>query len=135
MGSGPAGYTAGIYAARSCMAPILVSGPQVGGQLTTTPDIENYPGFEKIGGIELMEKMRDQAKAVGVDIKRDTIVKVDFDSCPFTCYGEDGDVYESESVIIATGASARYLGLDSENKFRGFGVSACATCDGFFYKG
>ncbi len=139
IGSGPAGYTAAIYASRSCLSPILVSGPQLGGQLTTTPDIENYPGFEKVSGIELMDKMKAHAEAVGTKVITDTIVKVDFNKCPgtepFVCYGEEGDIYEADTVIIATGASARYLGLESEEKFKGFGVSGCATCDGFFYKG
>ncbi len=134
IGSGPAGYTAAIYASRSCVDSLVVAGTQVGGQLTTTSDIENYPGFAKISGLDLMDNMKNHVEALGTTIISDTIVKVDFDKRPFTCYGEEGNIYESDAVIIATGASARYLGLESEEKFRGFGVSACATCDGFFYK-
>ncbi len=135
IGSGPAGYTAAIYAARACLEPVIVAGPQIGGQLTTTPDIENYPGFEKISGLDLMDNMKEHAEKLGTKIYTDVITKVDFEKCPFTCYGENGDIYESSTVIIATGASARYLGLESEEKYKGFGVSGCATCDGFFYRG
>lgn len=136
IGSGPAGYTAGIYAARAGMNPVLVSGNQIGGQLTITTDIENFPGFpEPIGGLELMQRMKDQAENVGVKMITDTITEVDFSQAPFHCNSEGGNLYCADSIIIATGASARWLGLDSEKKFLGFGVSACATCDGFFYRG
>ncbi len=135
IGSGPAGYTAGIYAARAGLKPILVSGQQIGGQLTMTNDIENFPGFETpVSGLELMERMRNQALNVGVQIIDDMITEVDFKHKPFECNSENNNLYCGESVIIATGASARWLGLESETKFRGFGVSACATCDGFFYR-
>lgn len=136
IGSGPAGYTAGIYAARSGLNPILVSGNQEGGQLTITTEIENFPGFpEPIGGLELMQRMKQQAENVGVTLVTDLIRHVDFSSRPFICTSENGNTFVADSVIIATGASARWLGLDSEKKFLGFGVSGCATCDGFFYRG
>lgn len=136
IGSGPAGYTAGIYAARSGLSPILVSGNQEGGQLTITSEIENFPGFpDPIGGLELMQRMKQQAQNVGVTLIRDLIRKVDFSSRPFVCTSENGNTFIADSVIIATGASARWLGLESEKKFLGFGVSGCATCDGFFYRG
>lgn len=136
IGSGPAGYTAGIYAARAGLNPVLVSGNQIGGQLTITTDVENFPGFpEPIGGIDLMQRMKEQAENVGVTIVSDIINEVDFSSAPFHCNSEDNNLYCGDSVIIATGASARWLGLESEKKFLGFGVSACATCDGFFYRG
>ena len=135
IGSGPAGYTAAIYAARAMLNPILVSGMEPGGQLTTTTDVENYPGFsDVIQGPWLMEEMRKQAEAVGTIFKNDMIKEVDFKKYPLELLGESGDKYTAETVIIATGAQARWLNLDSEKKFRGFGVSACATCDGFFYK-
>lgn len=134
IGSGPAGYTAAIYAARANMEPILVEGMQPGGQLTITTDVENFPGFPEIQGPELMAHMREQAEKVGTKIISDHIKSVDFSKRPFTAIGESGDDYEGASVILSTGASARWLGLDSEEKFSGFGVSACATCDGFFYK-
>lgn len=136
IGSGPAGYTAGIYAARSGLNPILVSGNQEGGQLTITTEIENFPGFpEPIGGLELMQRMKQQAENVGVTLVTDLIRKVDFSSRPFVCTSENDNTFIADSVIIATGASARWLGLESEKKFLGFGVSGCATCDGFFYRG
>ena len=136
IGSGPAGYTAGIYAARSGLNPILVSGNQEGGQLTITTEIENFPGFpEPIGGLELMQRMKQQAENVGVTLVTDLIRKVDFSSRPFVCTSENGNTFIADSVIIATGASARWLGLESEKKFLGYGVSGCATCDGFFYRG
>lgn len=136
IGSGPAGYTAGIYAARAGLNPILVSGPQVGGQLTMTGDVENFPGFpQPISGTQLMENMRMQALNVGVQIVEDKITEVDFNHKPFICSSENGNYFKSQSVIIATGASARWLGLESEKKYIGFGVSSCATCDGFFYRG
>lgn len=135
IGSGPAGYTAGIYAARAGLSPLLVSGFQKGGQLTITTDVENYPGFpEPVSGPELMERMQRQAENLGVKIIDDHITEVDFSHRPFTLISEQHS-YRADSVIIATGASARWLGLENEEKFRGFGVSGCATCDGFFYRG
>ena len=136
IGSGPAGYTAGIYAARAGLNPVLVSGPQVGGQLTMTTDIENFPGFpEPVSGPQLMGNMRLQAQNVGVRIIDDKITEVDFKNRPFVCSSENGNEFRAETVIISTGSSARWLGLESEKKYIGFGVSACATCDGFFYRG
>ena len=133
IGSGPAGYTAAIYAARAMLNPVLVSGMEPGGQLTTTTDVENYPGFsDVIQGPWLMEEMRKQAEVVGTNFKSDMIKEVNFKKSPFELLGESGDKYTAETVIIATGAQARWLNLDSEKKYRGFGVSACATCDGFF---
>lgn len=135
IGSGPAGYTAGIYAARAGLKPIIVSGEQIGGQLTITTDVENYPGFPSpIAGAELMHNMRVQAHNVGVQIVDDKIIEVDFNHQPFECNSENHNLFCGDSVIVATGASARWLGLPSEEKFRGFGVSGCATCDGFFYR-
>ena len=136
IGSGPAGYTAAIYAARAGMAPILVLGLEPGGQMTITTDVENYPGFaDVIQGPWLMEQMKAQAGHVGTRLMHDLIVSVDFSQPPFTCAGDSGDVYSADSVIISTGAQARWLGLPSEEKFMGFGGSACATCDGFFFRG
>jgi len=135
LGSGPAGYTAAIYAARAMLKPILVHGAQPGGQLTTTTDVENYPGYSKIiQGPWLMEEMKGQAEAVGTQMIQDHINKVDLSKKPFTAVGDSGQVYTADSIIISTGAQARWLNLKSEQKFRGFGVSACATCDGFFFK-
>ncbi len=135
LGSGPAGYTAAIYAARAMLKPIIVHGSQPGGQLTTTTDVENYPGYSKvIQGPWLMEEMKGQAKAVGTEMIQDHINKVDLSVNPFKLTGDSGQVYSAESIIISTGAQARWLNLKSEEKFRGFGVSACATCDGFFFK-
>ena len=135
IGSGPAGYTAAIYAARANRKPILVTGMQPGGQLTITTDVENYPGFaDVIQGPWLMEQMQAQAKHVGTDIITDHIKSVDFSKRPFTAIGESGDTYTADTVVISTGAQARWLGLETEKKFQGFGVSGCATCDGFFYK-
>ena len=135
LGSGPAGYTAAIYAARALLKPILIFGSEPGGQLTTTTDVENFPGFSKvIQGPWLMEEMKGQAKAVGTEMIQDHINKVDLLSKPFAAHGNSGQVYTADSIIISTGAQARWLNLDSEQKFRGFGVSACATCDGFFFK-
>ena len=135
LGSGAAGCTAAVYAARANMKPIIIEGMQPGGQLTITTDVENYPGFaEPIQGPWLMEQMVEQAKNVGTQIFSDLIVDVDFSSRPFKCIGDSGDIYTGDTVIVATGASARWLGLESEQKFSGFGVSACATCDGFFYR-
>lgn len=136
IGSGPAGYTAGIYAARAGLNPILVSGTEVGGQLTLSEEVENFPGFVSSSrGPELMEIIRKQALNLGVRMINDKIVEVDFSKRPFVCSSENHDVFCAESIIIATGASARWLGIESEEKFRGFGVSVCATCDGFFYRG
>lgn len=135
LGSGPAGYTAAIYAARASLKPMLVQGIQPGGQLTITTDVENYPGFaDVIQGPWLMEQMQKQAEHVGTQMFFDTIVDVDVSRRPFVCLGDSGDRYEADSLIIATGATARWLGLPSEDTFRGGGVSACATCDGFFFR-
>jgi thioredoxin reductase (NADPH) len=135
LGSGPAGYTAAIYAARANLSPILVAGMQPGGQLTITSDVENYPGYAKaIQGPWLMEQMQAQAEHVGARILQDTIVSADLSRRPFTMTGDSGDIYSGDTLIIATGAQARWLGLESEKRFQGFGVSACATCDGFFFK-
>ena len=135
IGSGPAGYTAAIYAARANLKPIQAVGLQPGGQLTITTDVENYPGFaDVIQGPWLMEQMRLQAEHVGTEMIIDIIDSVDFSKRPFICKTDGGDVIEAETVIISTGAQARWLEILSEKKFRGFGVSACATCDGFFYK-
>ena len=136
IGAGPAGYTAAIYAARASMSPILVAGLQPGGQLMITTDVENYPGFaDVIQGPWLMEQMEAQATHVGTRIVHDLITDVDFSRAPFVCQGDSGDTYTADSVIIATGAQARWLGLESEQALQGRGVSACATCDGFFYRG
>jgi thioredoxin reductase (NADPH) len=135
IGSGPAGYTAAIYAARAMRKPMLIAGIQPGGQLTITTDVENYPGFaDVIQGPWLMEQMRAQAIHVGTDVIEDIIMDVDFSKRPFTLRGDSGQTYTADSVIIATGASAKWLGLPNEQSFCGFGVSACATCDGFFYR-
>ncbi len=135
IGSGPAGYTAAIYAARAMLEPTLVQGLQPGGQLTITTDVENYPGYgDVIQGPWLMEQMQEQAKNVGTNIINDIIKSVDFKGKPFKAISESGTEYTADSVIISTGAQARWLGLDSEKKFQGYGVSACATCDGFFFK-
>ena len=136
IGSGPAGYTAGIYAARAGLKPLIVSGGQIGGQLTLTTDVENYPGFpEPINGGELMELMKQQALNLGVEFVEDKIIEVDFKQHPFSCNSENYNLFTADAIIIATGASARWLGLESEQKYLGFGVSGCATCDGFFYRG
>ena len=135
LGSGPAGYTAAIYAARAMLKPILVHGSQPGGQLTTTTDVENYPGYSKvIQGPWLMDEMKGQAVAVGTEMIQDHIKKVDLTKKPFEAQGDSGQIYTADSIIISTGAQARWLNLKSEQNFRGFGVSACATCDGFFFK-
>ena len=135
LGSGPAGYTAAIYAARAMLKPILVHGSQPGGQLTTTTDVENYPGYSKvIQGPWLMDEMKGQAEAVGAEMIQDHIAKVDLSKKPYTAIGDSGQLYTADSIIISTGAQARWLNLKSEQEFRGFGVSACATCDGFFFK-
>jgi thioredoxin reductase (NADPH) len=136
VGSGPAGYTCAIYAARAMLEPVLISGIQPGGQLMITTDVENYPGFvDVIQGPWLMEQMRLQAEGVGTRTISDTITAVDFSRRPFRLTGDSGDVYTADTVVIATGAQAKWLGLPSEAKFQGFGVSACATCDGFFFRG
>jgi thioredoxin reductase (NADPH) len=135
IGSGPAGYTAAIYAARANLSPILVQGIQPGGQLTITTEVENYPGFaEAIQGPWLMEQFEGQAKNVGTEIISDYITEVDLSKRPFVAKGDSGDEYVGDTLIIATGAQARWLGLKGEQEFQGFGVSACATCDGFFYR-
>jgi len=136
LGSGPAGYTAAIYAARAMLKPVLIQGIQPGGQLTITTDVENYPGFAKvIQGPWLMEEMKAQAEHVGTEIVFDHISKVDLRRRPFRLEAESGDVFTCDTLIICTGAQARWLGIRSEEHFKGYGVSACATCDGFFYKG
>ena len=135
IGSGPAGYTAAIYAARAMLNPTLIQGIQPGGQLTITTDVENYPGYgDVIQGPWLMEQMETQAKNVGTQIINEIIKSVDLESKPFTALSESGESYTADTIIISTGAQARWLGLDSEQKFQGYGVSACATCDGFFFK-
>ena len=135
LGSGPAGYTAAIYAARAMLEPVLISGIQPGGQLMITTDVENYPGFaDVIQGPWLMEQMRMQAEHVGTRMVSDTIVTADLDARPFRLTGDSGDTYACDALVIATGAQARWLGLPSEARFQGFGVSACATCDGFFFR-
>jgi len=136
LGSGPAGYTAAIYAARAMLKPVVVQGPQPGGQMTITTDVENYPGFaDVIQGPWLMEQMRAQAEHVGTEMIMDQVVNVELNRRPFRLEGDSGDTYTCDALIIATGAQARWLNLPTEEKFKGYGVSACATCDGFFYKG
>ena len=136
IGSGPAGYTAAIYAARASLKPMMVTGMQAGGQLTITTEVENYPGFaDPVQGPELMEAMRQQAENVGTEIVYDLITDVDLNATPKRAIGDSGTVYTADAVVIATGAQAKWLGLESEQKFNGYGVSACATCDGFFYRG
>ena len=136
IGSGPAGYTAAVYAARAMLAPVLISGPQPGGQMTITTDVENYPGFaEVIQGPWLMEQMRLQAEHVGTRMVSDQVSRLDLSVRPFRIECESGDVYLADSVIVATGAQAKWLDVPSEEKFRGYGLSACATCDGFFFRG
>ena len=136
LGSGAAGLTAAIYAARASMEPTIISGIEPGGQMTITTDVENYPGFaDTIQGPWLMEEMQKQAEKVGTVFVSDSIVSVDFANRPFRCLGDSGTTYTGDTVIVATGATARWLGLESEDKFKGYGVSACATCDGFFYRG
>ena len=134
IGSGPAGYTAAIYASRAALEPLLVQGTQPGGQLTITTDVENWPGESSILGPVLMARMEEHARHVGVEIVSDTIEAVDLTSFPFAALGETGTRYTADAVVVATGASARWLGLESETRYRGSGVSACATCDGFFFK-
>jgi len=135
LGSGPAGYTAAIYASRAMLEPTLLTGIEPGGQMTITTDVENYPGFaDIIQGPWLMDQMKDQALSVGTNIVFDTIIDVDLSSKPFSLQSDSGKNYTCDALIISTGAQAKWLGLESENKFKGYGVSACATCDGFFYK-
>lgn len=135
IGSGPAGYTAGVYASRAMLEPILVQGIEPGGQLTTTTEVENYPGFTEVQGPDLMIKMQEHAQAMGCEIIGDIITELDTSKRPFTAKSDSGTIYTADAVILATGARAKWLGMESEEKFKGFGVSACATCDGFFYRG
>ena len=135
IGSGPAGYTAGVYASRAMLEPILVQGIEPGGQLTTTTEVENWQGDSEVQGPDLMVRMEAHAKAMGTDIIGDIITNLDLSERPFRAQGDSGTIYTSDAVILATGARAQWLGLPSEEKFKGFGVSACATCDGFFYRG
>ena len=135
IGSGPAGYTAGVYASRAMLNPILVQGIEPGGQLTTTTEVENWPGDSEVQGPDLMIRMQDHAKAMGCEVIGDIITSVDFSNRPFVAQSDSGTEYVADAIILATGARAKWLGLPSEEKFKGFGVSACATCDGFFYRG
>ncbi|MDF0601539.1 thioredoxin-disulfide reductase [Psychromarinibacter sp. C21-152] len=135
IGSGPAGYTAGVYASRAMLEPVLVQGIQPGGQLTITTEVENWPGDTEVQGPDLMVRMEEHARSVGTEIISDHISSIDLSKRPFTAQGDGGTTYTADSVILATGAQAKWLGLPSEEKFKGFGVSACATCDGFFYRG
>ena len=135
IGSGPAGYTAGVYAARAMLSPILVQGLEPGGQLTTTTEVENYPSFVEVQGPELMMKMAEHARAMGTEVVGDIITELDTSKRPFTAKGDSGTIYTADAVILCTGARAKWLGLESEEAYKGFGVSACATCDGFFYRG
>jgi thioredoxin reductase (NADPH) len=135
IGSGPAGYTAAVYAARAALAPTLIEGPQPGGQLTITTEVENWPGEESVLGPDLMARMGEQVRKAGVDVVSDLIVEVDLTRAPFRAVGDGGARYTADTIVVATGASARWLGLESETDYRGRGVSACATCDGFFYRG
>ncbi|MBO9399917.1 thioredoxin-disulfide reductase [Shimia sp. R9_3] len=135
IGSGPAGYTAGVYASRAMLEPVLVQGIEPGGQLTTTTEVENYPSFVEVQGPELMQKMEEHARAMGCEIIGDIITDLDLSERPFKAKGDSGTLYTADAVILATGARAKWLGLESEEAFKGFGVSACATCDGFFYRG
>ena len=134
IGSGPAGYTAAIYASRALLGPILIQGIQPGGQLTITTEVENWPGEKEIQGPDLMTNLEDHAKAAGTNIINNTILKLDLKKYPFLAISDNGNEYEAESIILATGAQAKWLGLKSEDKYKGFGVSACATCDGFFFR-
>lgn len=135
IGSGPAGYTAAVYGARAMLEPILVQGIQPGGQLTITTDVENWPGDASVMGPDLMARMENHAREMGTEIITDVITALDLSSRPFTATGDSGTNYTADAVVLATGAQAKWLGLPSEEKFQGFGVSACATCDGFFYRG
>ena len=135
IGSGPAGYTAGVYASRAMLSPILVQGIEPGGQLTTTTEVENWPGDTEVQGPDLMVRMEAHAKAMGCEVIGDIISDLDMSKRPFTAKGDSGTIYTADAVILATGARAKWLGMESEEAFKGFGVSACATCDGFFYRG
>lgn len=135
IGSGPTGYTAGVYASRAMLEPILVQGIEPGGQLTTTTEVENWPGDSEVQGPDLMMRMEAHAKAMGTEVINDIIIELDVSERPFKAQGDSGTSYTCDAVILATGARAKWLGLPSEEKFKGFGVSACATCDGFFYRG
>ncbi len=135
IGSGPAGYTAGVYASRAMLEPILVQGIEPGGQLTTTTEVENWPGNTEIQGPDLMVNMEAHARAMGTEVIGDIITSIDFSRRPFVCQSDSGTEYVADAIILATGARAKWLGMESEEKFKGFGVSACATCDGFFYRG
>ena len=136
LGSGPAGYTAAIYAARASLSPLLVTGIEVGGQMSITTDVENYPGFaDVIQGPWLMEQMREQARGVEAELVEDLVVDADLSRRPFACRGDSGADYVADALVVSTGAQARWLGLESERRLQGFGVSACATCDGFFFRG
>ncbi len=135
IGSGPAGYTAAVYASRAMLEPVLVQGLEPGGQLTTTTEVENWPGDTEVQGPDLMVRMEAHARAMGCEIIGDIISSIDFSERPFVCQSDSGTTYVADAIILATGARAKWLGLPSEEKFKGFGVSACATCDGFFYRG
>lgn len=135
IGSGPAGYTAAVYAARAMLTPILVQGIQPGGQLTITTEVENWPGEKSVQGPDLMMRMEEHAREMGAEVISDYIASLDLSARPFTAQGDSGTTYTADAVILATGAQAKWLGLPSEEQFKGFGVSACATCDGFFYRG
>ncbi len=135
VGSGPAGYTAAVYASRAMLEPVLVQGIQPGGQLTITTEVENWPGDREVQGPDLMGRMEDHARSVGTEIIGDYITSIELSTRPFRAIGDNGTVYTTDALILATGAQAKWLGLPSEGKFKGFGVSACATCDGFFYRG
>ena len=134
IGSGPAGYTAGVYASRAMLEPLLIQGIEPGGQLTTTTEVENWPGDSEVQGPDLMIRMENHAKSVGCEVLSDIITNLDLSGHPFVATGDSGNIYTCDSIILATGARAKWLGLPSEEKYKGFGVSACATCDGFFYK-
>jgi len=134
IGSGPAGYTAGVYASRAMLEPLLIQGIEPGGQLTTTTEVENWPGDSEVQGPDLMIRMENHAKSVGCEVLSDIITNLDLSGRPFVATGDSGNIYTCDSIILATGARAKWLGLPSEEKYKGFGVSACATCDGFFYK-
>ena len=135
IGSGPAGYTAAVYGARAMLNPIVVQGIQPGGQLTITTEVENWPGIKEIQGPDLMVNLESHAKKAGASIEHDTINKLDLGQFPFIAHGDSENKYEARSIVLATGAQANWLGLESEEKYKGFGVSACATCDGFFFRG
>jgi len=135
IGSGPAGYTAAVYGARAMLSPIVIQGIQPGGQLTITTEVENWPGVKEIQGPDLMTNLEDHTKVAGAKVEPDVISKLDLSQFPFVAHGDNNNIYEAQSVVLATGAQANWLGLESEEKYKGFGVSACATCDGFFFRG